>query len=247
MSSVYFSRITKLPFLAKSVLKHGPGILPLFRKVKPFTMVSIERLENLYDLSIKAQREQIPGSFVECGVWRGGCVGVMASTARSNGRKIHLFDSFEGLPEPHKDLDGNYAVRYAEGGEKGNLTAIGKCVGPIDDVKKLLFEILKLDPQNFVFHQGWFQETLPIDAPSLGPIAILRVDGDWYESTKVCLDHLYDCVSENGYIIIDDYGFWEGCKKAVDEFIAARGLKVEIKKIDHSGVWFRKPIHNAVQ
>lgn len=238
--------IARVPFALKVLVKHPFSAVVLFRKVWPYTMVSLDRLENLYDLCTRAEAEGIAGSFVECGVWRGGCVGVMGDVARRGGvRKIHLFDSFEGLPEPLAEVDGSMATHYAKGRAGGELTAIGRCVGPLDDVKTLLFDILRLNPSRVVIHQGWFQQTLPVAAPSIGPIAVLRLDGDWYESTKVCLDHLYDHVTEQGFVIIDDYGVWAGCRKAVDEFVAARQLPITLTWIDDGeGVWFRKPAGN---
>ncbi|MEW6558372.1 MAG: TylF/MycF/NovP-related O-methyltransferase, partial [Elusimicrobiota bacterium] len=88
--------------------------------------------------------------------------------------------------------------------------------------------------------KGWFQETLPKAKSRIENIAILRVDCDWYESVRCCLDNLYDNLITGGYLIIDDYGHWEGCKKAVDEFLEKRKIKVRLNKIDYTGVWFQK-------
>jgi hypothetical protein len=89
--------------------------------------------------------------------------------------------------------------------------------------------------------QGWFQETLPVAKHEIGPIAVLRLDGDWYDSTKVCLENLYDLVTVGGFVLIDDYGYWEGCRRAVDEFLASRKLEVALNAVDDSGVWFEVP------
>ena len=97
------------------------------------------------------------------------------------------------------------------------------------------------DHANFVFHVGWFQQTIPGTLSSLDKIAVLRLDGDYYESTKVCLDGLYDHVVKDGFIIIDDYGTFQGCKKAVDEFLISNDIKPEIHYSDSDCIYFRKP------
>ena len=103
---------------------------------------------------------------------------------------------------------------------------------------KTLFEKLKI--VNYRIIKGWFQDTLPQNIDKIGNIAILRLDGDWYESTKVCLEYLYDNVVEGGYILVDDYNFWPGCKKAVDEFFDNRKIFPNIIKVDLSGIAIRK-------
>ena len=90
-------------------------------------------------------------------------------------------------------------------------------------------------------HQGWFQDTVPRDAAAVGPIALLRLDGDWYDSTKVCLEGLYPSVVKYGSIVVDDYGHFEGCRKAVDEFVADLGYPVMLHHVDYSGRYWIKP------
>jgi hypothetical protein len=201
----------------------------LFATVRPFTMVSYARLSNTYALCLEAERARIPGAFVECGVWKGGTSGVMASVASRSDRLTWLFDSFEGLPEPSA-LDGVGAQRFT-----------GRCVGPQAEAERLLFDLLHLDRARIVIRKGWFQDTLPLVRAEIGPIAVLRLDGDWYDSTRVCFENLYDAVAPGGFVILDDYGFWEGCRRATDEFLAARDLRVELHRVDYSGAWFRKP------
>ncbi len=185
------------------------------------------------------EQQAIPGVFVECGVWRGGCAALMASRAAKTGRQTHLFDSFEGLPEPI-EIDGRRALKKSAGKADGQLKALGDLAVSIEQVKSVLFDHFRLDEKNIVFHKGWFQDVLPVVHDSLGPIAILRLDGDWYESTRVCLQYLYDHVSQGGYVVIDDYNYFEGCRKATDEFLQERGLVDAL----HIGpcVYFRKPV-----
>lgn len=206
-------------------------------------MVSVARLRTLYQQTAEVFEKNIPGALVECGVWRGGCVGLMGLAAQRFGlaRPIHLFDSFEGLPAPQIQNDGQCAVEYAKGRSDGALTPIGECIAGDSEVRAFLFEQLRLNPGHFVFHKGWFQDTVAPASLAIGPIALLRLDGDWYESTKVCLDHLYDQVSPGGFVILDDYLSWEGCKRATDEFLASRRLQVELHQIDQAAVYFRRP------
>lgn len=214
------------------------------RRVRSHTMTSLERLVSLWNQVRYLDRYGIDGAFVECGVWKGGSVGMMAlahlSSNPSMKRELHLFDSFEGLPEPDRKVDGNKAVDYSAQHAEGNLEKIGKCVGPIEDNRDLLFRQIGYPESKVTFHQGWFENTLPKDALSLGKIALLRLDGDWYSSTKVCLDHLYGKVVKNGIIVVDDYGHWEGCRKAVDEFLASRRTPVFLNHVDYTGRYWIK-------
>jgi O-methyltransferase len=205
--------------------------------VQPYTMVGFERLMNAYDLVQRVEANGLPGAIVECGVYKGGSAAVM-TLAASPQREVWLFDSFEGLPEPTAE-DGAMAVEYAGQRASGALEPIGQCVGPLDVVKELFFEKLDIDPSRVHIRQGWFQDTLPIAKNEIGPIAVLRLDGDWYDSTKVCLENLYDLVIAGGFVLIDDYGYWEGCRRAVDEFLASRKLEVALNAVDDSGVWFQ--------
>ncbi|KAB2946159.1 TylF/MycF/NovP-related O-methyltransferase [Candidatus Methanoperedens sp. BLZ2] len=214
----------------------------LFWELFPYSQQNYASLSNVYDLAKVMEKNNTRGSFVECGVWKGGCAAVMAIIANKagNNRKIWLFDSFEGMPEATGMDSGKSAMELAEGKMSGKLIPVGTNIALIEDVKKLFFEKLNLNKSNIIFAKGWFQETIPKYKDQIDHIAILRIDGDWYESTKTCLENLYDQVIEGGYIIIDDYGFFPGCKKAVDEFISMRNLKVELIKIDYSRVYFKK-------
>jgi hypothetical protein len=213
----------------------------LFWRVLPYTMSSYERLNNAYELATSIENAAVDGAFVECGVYKGGCAAVMGYVAQRGGsdRRTWLFDSFEGLPEPTEE-DGREAAEFSRARSSGRLDPVGRCVGPLEDVKEILFRKLRLDERNVVIRVGWFQQTLPQARSEIGPIAILRLDGDWYESTKCCLENLYDLVVPRGYVILDDYYCWEGCKKAFDEFAAHRGLTVQLEQIDKAGACFTK-------
>lgn len=206
----------------------------LFLIVRPFTMVTDARIRNIYDLATDVERRRVQGAFVECGVWRGGCAAVMAAVAKRarSGRKLWVFDSFEGLPEP-TEKDGQKAAEYSGTGAGGVLQPIGRVVATLDEVRRVMTK-LAIDPAAVVVRRGWFQDTLPAARSEIGPIALLRLDADWYESTRVCLENLYDLVVPGGHVVIDDYDYWEGCRRAVDEFLAKRGLRAVLRPI-HSG------------
>lgn len=221
-------------------------------RVLPNTMLPMVRLFDAFDAVTALNKEGVEGDIVECGVWNGGCVGLMALADKNTPgprRKIHLFDSFEGLPQPsthdievvdafrakHPELSGTVE-------EQDKLFATGKCVGEAQPkVERFLTRRLGIDREQLIFHVGWFQDTVPLARKAIGKIALLRLDGDWYESTKTCLEGLYDLVEPRGYVIMDDYGQFSGCRKAVDEFFSGRGIKVDFVYSDGQCAYFRKP------
>lgn len=214
----------------------------LFFTVKNYTMVGITKLNNAYHLAKIVSKSNLKGSIVECGCYKGGCLAVMAYMLKDSPRKIYAFDSFEGLPEPTKK-DGKKAILYAEKKQSGKLKSINKCVASVKDIKKI-FKKLKLNPKNTRICKGWFQDTIPQNKEDIGEIAILRLDGDWYESERFCLENLYDNIISGGYLILDDYNTWEGSKKALDEFIENNQLEVKLRKVGKQkggSVYLKKP------
>ena len=210
-------------------------------RVYGYTEQSMAGIVNVRTLARWADQGGLPGAFVECGVWRGGCAGIMCLMAQASGRRVWLFDSFEGMPEATERDVGPQAEELAFGRKKGRLVPVGSNVATLEEVQHLLKCKLGVDLTTVVFRKGWFQQTIEPAQDEIGPVAILRVDGDWYESTKVCLEGLYDNVVEGGFIIIDDYGWFPGCKAAVDEFLADRKLEVQIIAVDYTCVYFCKP------
>ncbi len=221
-------------------------------KVLPNTMLPMCRLFDAFEAIIAINEDGLSGDVVECGVWNGGCVGLMAlanSKLSGPSRKFHLFDSFEGLPQPSSyDIDVLESFKEKHpglslsGASDLELHAIGACVGDSQPaVEKFLVRRLGLQKQDLIFHKGWFQETVPRSDDTLHDIALLRIDGDWYDSTKVCLEGLYDKVVRNGFIIIDDYGTFAGCRQATDEFLRRKGVTCEMRSSDHQCMFFRKP------
>ncbi len=233
-SSWYMHRLSRIVFprLPSPLLRLIGIEKPLLcYYVSPFTMVPGKRLRNTYDLARRCVETGIRGAFVECGVWRGGCAAILAYVAhtRDRSRPIHLFDSFEGLPQPIP-ADGPRGPQFAH-----------RLVAGKEEVQHLLFDLLRLDQNKISIHQGWFDETVPRLCEAIGPIALLRLDGDFYESTKTCLEHLYGNVVPGGFVIIDDYAAWPGCQAAVDEFLAAQSQPIRLVPIDQDGCFFVKP------
>lgn len=201
----------------------------LYRQVRTHTMCSNARLRGLYSALRDVVSRDIPGDVVECGTAQGGSAALMALTLRRLGaqRKLWLFDTFEGLPAPtSQDPDFELADLFT-----------GTCIGSLDEVRELFHRLNVADDVEFV--KGLFQETLPV-AP-MSQIAVLHIDGDWYESVKVCLEGLYDRVVPRGVIQLDDYGYWKGARKAVDEFLDQRGIQAELQRLDYSGRFLIKP------
>jgi hypothetical protein len=200
-----------------------------YRAVRRNTMCSNARLRNLYRSTRRVIMEGIAGDFVECGCARGGSAAMVALTQKSLGvrRPLWLFDTFEGLPAPtNDDPDREIADVYT-----------GTCIGELEQVQQFLASLQVGDNVNYV--KGLFQDTMGKSGPE--SIALLHIDGDWYDSVKTCLDHLYDCVTPGGIIQFDDYGYWKGARKAIDEFLSSRNLQVPLIRIDYSGRYLVKP------
>lgn len=205
------------------------------------TLVSYDRLRNVRALAGRCVELGIEGAFVECGVWRGGVAALMALVAHRErkGRVTHLFDSFQGLPSPTRE-DGEPGLPYATRELSGPLEPVDLYVASAADVRQFLFDRLRLDAGLVRLHEGWFQHTLPEAAATIPKIALLRIDADWYDSVRVCLEHLYNAVVPGGFVILDDYGGYPGCRLASDEFREKRGIEAELVAIDEYGVWFQK-------
>jgi hypothetical protein len=206
-------------------------------------MTTVIRCRLLWNLCEYISLEDLQGDFVECGVWKGGSAGLMGLALKKfdpdKKRNLLLFDSFEGMPQPCLQ-DGDAAAQYSGGVNAGELTSVHQCEASLEEVRHFLIDQLQLESARVIFHQGWFQETLPKLGQEPGKIVLLRLDGDWYESTKICLDTLYDRVVMGGVIILDDYYCWEGCKKATDEFLTKRSIVAQLKRIDVDSCYWIK-------
>ena len=208
----------------------------LLEAVRPFTLLSERRLISLYTLARHTCLDNLPGDFVECGTAPGGSAAVLAYVIKHYSRiprRLFCFDTFEGMPEPSQ-LDRHQGIA-------ANLTGFGagKLKPPLAEN---LEEICRrLGVGEFVVPvKGLFADTLPRSRDELGRIALLHADADWYTSTMDVFNNLYDRVGPGGFIQIDDYGHWEGCKKAVHDFERQRGLSFFLHPIDYTGAWLRK-------
>lgn len=208
--------------------------IEICHSVRPFTMTSMERVYSLCQSVAYVVQHDIPGDIVECGVWKGGSMMAVARTLLNRGvtRKLHLFDTFEGMPEPTGADINVRGLPAAELMALADKQAHVWAYSPLDEVKKNLRDT-GYDPSQVVFVKGKVEDTIPAQAPS--QIALLRLDTDWYESTLHELVHLYPRLSVGGVLIIDDYGYWEGARKAVDQYLAEKKLKLLLNRIDSTG------------
>lgn len=220
-------------------------MLDMIKRVRPYTMVGRGGLVATYGVIESTEKSKVKGCFVECGVAKGGSAILMllaslVATEKTNAnglaRTAWLFDSFEGLPEPTAE-DGMLRNPTSKDKSSWDL-AKGYCLGTQEEVENLLFEKFKFSRDKVHLVKGWFQDTLPEYREKVGDIAVLRIDGDWYESTKCVLENLYGQVVDGGYVIIDDYAL-VGCRKAVDEFFAGREYP-NVLLDGRGGGWFRK-------
>jgi hypothetical protein len=196
------------------------------------TMIGVKRMRNLRILTERVISKRIPGDFIETGVWRGGACILMRAVLNAykiTDRRVWVADSFEGLPapDPHKypaDKDSDYHT-------------FSELSVPFESVRSNFEKYGLLDDQ-VVFLKGWFKDTLrsaPIDR-----LALLRLDGDLYESTIVALNALYSKLCNGGFVIVDDYHVVPGCKAAIHDFLDSRKLEPQICEIDGVGVYWQK-------
>jgi O-methyltransferase len=195
------------------------------------TMIGPARLNHLQWCVEEVLRQNVPGDLMETGVWRGGACILMRAVLRAHGdrsRTVWLADSFEGMPK-----DTGYGEDLGDTHWKHNdVLAV-----TLDEVKVAFARYGLLDDR-VRFLKGWFHETL--NSAPISQLALLRLDGDLYGSTKEALDHLYPKLSAGGFLIADDYGAVAGCRKAVEEYRTSKGITTPIEKIDWTGIFWRK-------
>jgi len=197
------------------------------------TMVGMRRLDNLQKCIETALADQIPGDLVETGVWRGGCGILMRAVLeahKDDSRCVWLADSFEGLPPPSP-------AKYPQDANDMH-SQLTPYLGVSLETVRHHFQEFELLDSRVRFLPGWFHETLPT-AP-IERIAVLRLDGDMYESTHVALSALYHKLSVGGFVIVDDYGALPNCRRAVEDFRAANGIGERVITVDWTGVYWRR-------
>jgi hypothetical protein len=219
------------------------GDRSVIRGLRPYTMTSAERLWSLLNAVRYVTVENVPGDFVECGVWRGGSVMAMAGELTRLGvddRRIWLYDTFEGMTAPtSEDIEASTGRTAAD---MLSTTAVADgnnvwCVAGRPEVEANV-RSTGYRFEQFQFVEGDVAHTLPHHAPN--QISLLRLDTDWYESTRVAMDVLYPRLVVGGVCILDDYGHWQGARQAVDEYFAALGRRPYMHPIDYSGRAFIK-------
>ena len=196
-------------------------------------MIGLERLRNVVQCAENVLDGGIPGDFVETGVWRGGATILMRAILRAydvTDRRVWVVDSFEGLPQPDSE-------RYPAD-ERSTLHLLENLRVSLDEVRAN-FAAFDLLDDNVQFVKGWFRDTIPAFAGT--KLAILRLDGDMYESTWLALSHLYPKLSPGGYCIIDDFGAVPECAQAVADYRAKNNIGTPLSRIDWTGVFWRKP------
>jgi len=204
-------------------------------KCKDCTMTSKESMYALYKAVAYVIKNQIPGDFIECGVWKGGSMMLVAHVLlelNASDRKLYLYDTYEGLPEPTENdfsLTGKKDAAIHNWKKEQKIGHNEWCFASFDEVKMNL-GLTKYPEENMFFIKGKVEETIPVSMPS--NIALLRLDTDWYESTKHELIHLFPLLSVSGVLIIDDYGQWAGSKKAVDEYFPQN--EILLNRVDHT-------------
>jgi hypothetical protein len=214
-----------------------PEFAELHERCAPFTMTSRERMYALWQAINHVTAAKVPGDIVECGVWRGGSTLLAAMTLARRGdaeRRLWLFDTFEGMAEP-----GPMDAVGASGEDPRAVWSASQtddhntwCYASLDDVTANM-TLSGLASERFTFVKGKVEDTIPASIP--GPIAVLRLDTDWYESTRHELHHLFPLLQPGGVLIIDDYGHWEGARRAVDEYLEQTGTHLLLARVDATG------------
>ena len=224
------------PFLSPD---YEPELEQTIKRVRRYTMTTPRRIAALCDGVEHAVRSGVPGAVVECGVWKGGSMMAAALTLLRLGatdRDLYLFDTFQGMPPPTEEdvfsaYDGYNPMRHwrrrrrAEGVNSWHYV-------PADEVRAAVLST-GYPAERVHLVEGRVEETLPAAAPA--EIAVLRLDTDWYASTKHELEHLYPRLSPGGALILDDYGHYEGARRAVDEYFEAAGGRPLLTRVDYTG------------
>lgn len=248
--------IKKIKSLIKKLLKikteeelflNEPIIEDEFKKchqfVKNYTMTSVQNQYALYQSVNHIIKNNVKGDIVECGVWKGGSSLLIASVLFKNNltnKNLYLYDTYTGMTSPTNNDFRNDNSQLAEikFNQKNNVDFVDWCYSSIDEVKSVMN---KSDyPKEKIFYiKGKVEETLKSHQHQ--KISLLRLDTDFYESTKIELEELFPLVSKNGIIIIDDYGHWAGAKKAVDEYFAKNNYNFFLHRIDYTARLILKP------
>lgn len=237
----------RLANLRRRIIPFDADMEPAFRDVyrvcRPYTMTRVERMYALWSAVRYVIAAGVPGDFVECGVWRGGSMMLIALTLEQLGvrdRRLHLLDTFEGMPEPAA-VDRPLAARLdtVRAWTRGRRRSHNEWLyAPLDEVRRNMARTGFPDDQ-VEYVKGMVEETLPAAAPT--SIALLRLDTDFYSSTLHELETLYPRLVSGGVLVIDDYGYWRGSREATDQYLASANLKLLLLKVDAEARFVIKP------
>jgi O-methyltransferase len=201
----------------------------LMDRVRPYTMSSRLKLKNLKRLAELVNQNEVPGDFVECGTFKGGSAAVISTTLTPE-RRLWLFDSFEGLPDV-KEIDGVDSKAW-----------VGKCRAAEDDVIEALAKV-GASPSQYLLRKGWFQETFQQELPE--QVALLHCDADWYDSVLLTLETFYERIPPGGVVVLDDFGWWEGCREAFYDFCSKHAEKPLLERVDcDQAYWVKAKTNN---
>jgi len=207
----------------------------LINSVQDYTLLSTARLQNLINICDYLNDQGINGDFVECGTARGGSAALLSrylDQISDQPRHLWLYDSFAGMPETTAP-DGEDAKEW-----------VGQCLGSMDAVQEIM-QLVSTKPEQYTVKKGWFQETFSDRLPT--QVALLHCDADWYDSVTLVLETFYPLVVEGGCIILDDFGYWEGCREAFYDFCARHNHKPLLERIEQDqAYWIKGRTHNRI-
>lgn len=202
------------------------------------TMIGKPRLDNIQELALNCISSAVPGNFIEAGIWKGGAVALLAAIVKATGtqkeRLVIGVDSFKGIPPAKPEQFPADAAHI--GCDKLEVLSNNS----IEEVEGYLQRLNLLDPASLKLIKGWFIDTLPSVAQEYGPFALVRIDGDTYESTSQCLEYLEPFLSKGGYVIIDDYYSWQGCRQATDDYRRDNNISAPLVTVDWTCVYWKK-------
>lgn len=212
------------------------GFVALCQRCRYQTMTTVSRMYALYSAVRYVVENEIPGDFVECGVWKGGSSMLIALTLLELGctdRKLYLYDTYAGMSEP-TDRDRNIVgTDPSEAWSRAQGSHYNEWMyAPLQEVRRNMLST-GYPQQNVVFVQGKVEDTIPGIIPER--VALLRLDTDWYESTYHELQHLYPRLTPQGVLLLDDYGFWQGAKEATDRYFQEHNVRMLLNRIDFTG------------
>jgi O-methyltransferase len=201
----------------------------LYQEIADYTLIDPERIRSLWNLISDVRRRDIRGDIVECGCYKGGSSAVLR-LGMGSGRKLWIYDSFKGMPETC-ELDGEEAKEY-----------VGTCLATKGDVLEILIAT-GARPDEFVIVEGLFEDTFRKKLPE--QVALLHCDADWYQSVTMVLETIYPLMPQGACIILDDFGFWEGCRQAFYDFCQKHGEKPLLERVGITqAYWIKGKEHN---